>query len=142
LNLETRQEGGTVKKIAIAAALLASAAGATPATSAAPTLGPHTWVTKISGSPIPLLNATWRLGFRSPTYGVTRNGGVVVAGTFKVVGNRVTFHDLAGTLACRGAQVNGRYTWRIQGAKLTLTRVSDACPGRRGVLAHIFTRVA
>ena len=131
-----------VKKIANAAALLA-AAGATPATSAGPTLSPHVWSTKIS-RPTPLLNATWRLAFRNAAYNVTRNSGVVVAGTVRIVGgNKVTFHDLAGTFACRGAtQINGTYTWRIQGAKLTFARVSDACPGRRGVLSHAFTRIA
>ena len=71
------------------------------------------------------------------------DGGVVVAGTIRIVGNKVTFHDLAGTFACRGAtKINGSYTWRIQGAKLTFTRVSDACPGRKGVLSHAFTRIA
>ena len=129
-------------KIAIAAALIATAVAATPATSAGPTLSPHIWSTKISG-PTPLLNATWRLAFRTPAYNVTRNGGVVVAGTVMIVGNKITFHDLAGTFACRGAsQINGSYTWRIQGARLTFTRVSDACLGRYGVLSHAFTRIA
>ena len=131
-----------MKKIAIMAALIAAAVAATPATSAAPSLSPHIWSTKISG-PTPLLNATWRLAFRNAAYNVTRNSGVVVAGTVRIVGNKVTFHDLAGTFACRGAtQINGTYTWRIQGAKLTFTRVSDACPGRSGVLSHAFTRIA
>ena len=131
-----------MKKIAIVAALLAAAVGATPATSAAPSLSPHIWSTKISG-PTPLLKATWRLAFQTPAYNVARNGGVVVAGTIRIVGNKVTFHDLAGILACRGAaKINGSYTWRIQGAKLTFTRVSDSCPGRSGVLSHAFTRIA
>jgi hypothetical protein len=131
-----------VKKIAVAAAFLAAVVGATPATSAAPSLSPHIWSTKISG-PTPLLKATWRLAFQTPAYNVTRNGGVVVAGTVRIVGNKVTFHDLAGIFACRGAtRINGSYTWRIQGAKLTFTRLSDACPGRKGVLSHAFTRIA
>jgi hypothetical protein len=132
-----------VKKIALAAATLAAAApAAVPATAAAPTLGPHVWSTKITGSPVGLLNATWRLAFRNPAYNVTRNGGVVGAGTVKVVGSKITFHDLAGTLACRGAQAIGSYTWKIQGARLTFTRLSDACVGRRSVLSHAFTRIA
>jgi hypothetical protein len=130
-----------VKKIAIAAALLAAAVAAAPATSAGPTLSPHIWSTKISGAAAPL-NATWRLAFQSPAYDVTRNRGVVVAGTFRIAGNKVTFHDLAGSFACKGAQVYGTYTWRIQGAKLTFTRVSDACVGRRSVLAHAYTRIS
>jgi len=131
-----------VKKTAIAMALLAAAVGVPPATSAGPTLSPHIWSTKISGSRVGLLNATWRLAIKNPSFNLTRNGAVTVAGTVKVVGNKVTFHDLAGVLACRGAQINGTYTWRIKGAKLTFTRVSDACPGRKGVLSHAFTRIA
>lgn len=131
-----------MKKIAIAEALLAAAVAATPATSAGPNLSPHIWSTKISGA-TPPLNATWRLAFQNPAYDVTRNRGVVVAGTVRIVGNKVTFHDLTGSFACRGAtQIIGTYTWRIQGAKLTFTRVSDACLGRRSVLSHAFTRIA
>ena len=130
-----------MKKIAITAALIAAAVGVTPATSAAPTLGPHAWVAKVSGS-TPLLNATWGLAFRAPTYDVTRNGGLAVAGTARIVGNKVTFHDLSGSFACRGAtQVSGSYTWRILGKKLTFKRVSDACLGRSSVLSHTFTRI-
>jgi hypothetical protein len=131
-----------VKKIAIAATFAAAAVAVTPATAVAPTLGPHAWRTKISGSPVGLLNATWTLAFKNAAFNVRRNGGVVSTGTVKIVGNKVTFHDLAGTLSCRGAQVNGTYTWRIQGAKLTFTRVSDTCDGRRGVFSHAFTRIA
>jgi hypothetical protein len=131
-----------VKKFAIMAVLLAAVVGATPATSAAPTLGPHVWRTTISGAPAPLLNATWVIAFRNAAFNLRRNGGVVVAGTIKIVGNKVTFHDLAGTLSCKGAQINGTYGWKITGAKLTLTRFSDTCVGRRSVLSYPFTRIA
>jgi hypothetical protein len=131
-----------VKKIAFAAASLAVMIGAASASPAGSTLYAHTYSVKIAGSKIGLLNATWLLALQRTVFGLKRNGGTAVVGTVKIAGNRITFHDLGGPFACRGAQINGRYTWRIVGAKLTLTRVADACVGRRGVLAHALTRVA
>jgi hypothetical protein len=130
-----------VKKIALAAATIGAVIAIAPATAAAPTLGPHVWRTTITGAPVPLLNATWVMAFKNTAFNLRRNGGVVVAGTVKIAGNKVTLHDLAGTLSCKGTQINGTYGWKITGAKLKLTRFSDTCVGRRSVLSYAFTRI-
>jgi hypothetical protein len=131
-----------MKRIALAAATLAAVICAASASPAGPTLYPHIYSVKIAGSQIGLLNATWRISIQRTVFGLQRNGGTAAVGSMKIAGNRITFHDLGGPLACRGAQINGTYTWRLAGAKLTLTRVADSCIGRRGVLAHALTRVA
>jgi hypothetical protein len=105
-------------------------------------LYPHLYSTKITGSKIGLLNATWQLSIRKTVFGLKRNGGTAVVGSVVIAGNRITFHDFGGPLACRGAQINGSYTWKVTGTKLAFGRLSDSCIGRRGVLAHTLTRIA
>jgi hypothetical protein len=129
-----------VKRIAIATAAFAALLVSAPAP-AAPGLWPHVYGTAISGSKIVPLNAAWRMTIQRSTFALARNGSTAVAGSVRITGSRVTFHDLGGAFACRGAQAVGTYTWRLKGAKLTFTRVKDACAGRRAVLAHTFTRI-
>jgi hypothetical protein len=131
-----------VTRTALAVAVLTAAICLGSATAAAPRLYPHVYNARITGSRIPVVNATWLLSLQRTVFGLKRNGGTAVVGSLTVVGNKVTFHDLGGPLACRGAQVNGTYTWKVTGAKLVFTRVKDTCVGRRAVLAHPFTRVA
>jgi hypothetical protein len=109
---------------------------------ASPGLWPHVYGATITGaSPAPL-NATWRVAIRRASYAIVPNGSNVVSGSATISGNRITFHDVAGPFACPGGQATGTYAWRLQGRKLTFTRVSDTCPGRRIVLAHAFTRIS
>ena len=72
---------------------------------------------------------------------MTRNRALAVRGTVKTAGNQVTFRDLSGAFACKGAQASGRYAWKIQGTKLTFTRLADKCLGRRTLLTATYTRV-
>jgi hypothetical protein len=87
------------------------------------------------------LNGTWRLAINSPGFSVNKDGRAAVIGRVQIIGNRVTFQDGTGPLACRGAQKSGTYTWRVAGKRLSFTRVKDACVGRRTVFAHAFTVV-
>jgi hypothetical protein len=59
----------------------------------------------------------------------------------RIAGNRITFHDLGGPFACRGAQASGVYSWRVTGTRLTLTAVREPCAGRKTILTKPFTRV-
>jgi hypothetical protein len=129
-----------VKLISLALAAtapLAAAAAAAPSTTG---LWPHVYSTTISGSASAALNATWRISIRRSTFATTRNGAVAASGSVVIAGNRITFHDLGGPLACKGAQAVGRYAWHLNGARLTFTRLADPCPGRRTILARAFTR--
>lgn len=133
-----------MKKLALAGTMIAVIAviAAAPATAAAPTLAPHVFQTKITGAAVPALNAFWRLSTTRTGFIITRSGAPALAGTLAIAGNKVTFHDITGPFACRGAQATGTYGWRIVGARLTFTRIKDACVGRRTVLSHRFTRIA
>ena len=129
-----------MKKIALAAvALVAGTASAAPA--AAPGLSPHIYVAKIAGAKPAFLNGTWRLAINSPGFSVNKDGRAAVIGRVQITGNRVTFQDGTGPLACKGAQKSGTYTWRVAGKRLSFTRVKDSCVGRRTVFAHAFTVV-
>ena len=66
---------------------------------------------------------------------------LAVSGTIKIAGNQVTLHDVSGPLRCKGTQATGRYAWKIQGTKLSFTRLADKCPGRRTLLTATYTRV-
>jgi hypothetical protein len=96
---------------------------------------------KVTGAPAAVLNATWLLGFQEPSFTVTRNRALAVRGTVKTAGNQITFRDLSGAFACEGAQASGRYAWKVQGTKLTFTRLADKCLGRRTLLTATYTRV-
>ena len=130
-----------MKKLALAAATVAvtfvATAGAT-----GPGLTPHVYSTQITGSTIPPLNATWKIALLAHSFTLSRNGAGAVAGSLQVVGNRIILHDVGGQFACTGAQITGTYGWHLSGSRLTLTRFSDQCVGRRTVLSHPFTRIA
>ena len=129
-----------MRRLALAAACAGITLAAT-ASAAGPSLSPHVWGVKVSGAPAPLFNATWLLSIKDPAFTVTRNQAVGVRGTVKIAGNQITLRDISGPLACKGVQTTGRYAWKIQGAKLSFTRLADKCIGRRTLMTAIYTRV-
>jgi hypothetical protein len=131
-----------VRRIALAAATLGAMICVGSAAPGGEAIYPHLYSTKITGSKNALLNATWLLSLRRTVFGLKRSGGTAVVGSVTFAGNRITFHDLGGPISCRGAQVKGVYRWKLTGAKLAFTRLSDACVGRRSVLAHPFTSIS
>lgn len=64
---------------------------------------------------------------------MSRNGEIVVEGTYKVKGDELEVRDEKGEMAC-GAEQTGKYKWRLEGKKLTLTKVEDECGGRASAL--------
>ena len=120
-----------MRKLACAAAI-AALVPAGSAGAAGPALAPHVYGVKISGASVPLFNATWLLA---------RNGKIVVAGTAGISGNRITVHDLSGSLRCKPSQAVGTYSWKLSGKKRTLKRISDPCVGRRLILSVSYTRL-
>jgi hypothetical protein len=129
-----------VKKLACAA-VLAGLVAAGSAGAAGSALAPHVYGVKISGASVPLFNATWLLGIARSSFKLSRNGKVVVSGTAKISGNRITFRDSSGSLACKPSEGAGAYTWVRAGKKLTFTKVSDRCVGRRLILSVPYTFV-
>jgi hypothetical protein len=127
---------------AVAAAVALAAVTAAPATGS-PTayIGPHVYSTKIVGATPAALDGTWRLTVNRRSFSVAKGAMLAVSGTARIVGNRITFHDLGGPFSCRGAQATGLYSWRVSGKRLTLTAVREPCAGRKTILTKPFTRI-
>ena len=64
----------------------------------------------------------------------TKNGDVVVSGTYAVTADQMTFSDAEGAMACAGEQAAGAYGFALESGTLTFTLVDDDCPGRRIIL--------
>jgi hypothetical protein len=127
---------------AVATAVALAAVTAAPATgSPAASIGPHVYSTKIVGATPAVLDGTWRLTVNRRSFSVAKGAMLAVSGTARIVGNRITFHDLGGPFSCRGAQATGVYSWRVSGKRLTLTAVREPCTGRRTILTKPFTRI-
>ena len=96
-----------------------------------------TWATTV---PSGITQGKWAISFASPSYAVSYRGTVGARGHYTVSGNKITFNDKSGTLACSGP---GVYRFKLSGNKLSFSRVSDGavnCFGRREVLAQTFVR--
>jgi hypothetical protein len=65
---------------------------------------------------------------------ITRDGQVLVEGTYKVTGDAIEVTDEKGPLACGGDQKTGKYKWKLEEKKLTLTKIEDDCAGRANAL--------
>ena len=127
---------------ALAAAAAFAAVTAAPATgSPAASIGPHVYSTKIAGAKPAVLDGTWRLTVNRRSFSVAKGTTLAVSGTARIVGNRITFHDLGGPLSCQGAQATGVYSWRVSGKRLTLNAVHEPCAGRKTILTTPFTRI-
>ena len=68
---------------------------------------------------------------------ITRNGELVVEGTYKVKEDGLEVTDEKGPMACGGDQKTGKYKWKLEGKKLTLTKVEDGCEGRAQALTSL-----
>ena len=126
---------------AVATAVALAAVTAAPATGSAAAIGPHVYSTKIVGATPAVLDGTWRLTVNRRSFSVAKGAMLAVSGTARIVGNRITFHDLGGPFSCRGAQATGVYSWRVSGKRLTLTAVREPCTGRKTILTKPFTRI-
>ena len=126
---------------ALATAVALAAVTAAPATGSAAAIGPHVYSTKIVGATPAVLDGTWRLTVNRRSFSVAKGTMFAVSGTARIVGNRITFHDLGGPFSCRGAQATGVYSWRVSGKRLTLTAVREPCTGRKTILTKPFTRI-
>ena len=127
---------------AVATAVVLAAVTAAPATgSPTVSIGPHVYSTRIVGATPAVLDGTWRLTVNRRSFSVAKGATLAVSGTARIVGNRITFHDLDGPFTCRGAQATGVYSWRVSGKRLSLTAVREPCTGRKTILTKPFTRI-
>jgi len=125
--------------------LLVSAIAGTLAVGAGAAANPlwtHVYRTTIKGAAPAALNGSWVMTLTPTTFTVAKTGQrLAVGGTLSYSGNRVTFRDAAGPVACRGTQAVGTYSWSLVGNRLTLRPVKDSCSGRKAILTNGFTRV-
>src|SRR5438270_142841 len=65
---------------------------------------------------------------------VTRTGREVIEGTYKVNKDEIELTDEKGPFAGTGDAKTGTYKWKLEGGKLTCTKVKDESEGRSRVL--------
>ena len=80
------------------------------------------------------LAGDWRIVFeQGGTYRVLRNGGVVVLGEYRTVGDTLRLVDKSGEMACTDA-AQATYVWKAEAdGSLRLVAVEDACAGRQRI---------
>jgi hypothetical protein len=115
----------------VAGVIAVGALGLGPVALATGTLS-GAYQTKITGDPAlgGALNGTWKITFTSGHYKVAHNGKSFGHGTDKVKGDKITLLNGANCSS------TGKYTFKLTGKKLTFTKISDSCTGRRAVLTH------
>jgi serine/threonine-protein kinase len=126
--------------IGLAIAMVIVLAGGASSTSTAMGSGAQltgTYETQISGTMAANagLTGTWRLGLLpGGRVRTMRDGVTVVRGAASVAGERVTFSDWEGSMACFGPESSGLYRWVARGGTVSFTALDDRCTGRRIVL--------
>jgi hypothetical protein len=65
-------------------------------------------------------------------YSVTRDGKDAVVGRFKVTKDEIELKDESGDLADK--ENVGTYKWKLDGKKLTFTKVKDESAGRAAII--------
>lgn len=70
-------------------------------------------------------------------YQISKDGNVLVKGSFNLSGGQITVTDEEGVLACTGqpSMETGTYNWTYEEGKLSFKIVDDKCEGRRFVLS-------
>ncbi len=129
-----------MKRFALVTALIAALALAATALAATKLSG--TFTTTISGKGPSTLNGaldgTWKITFKKGAYKVTDNGHAAVNGAYKLKGSTISLTDKAGPAKC---SETGKYKFQLNGKTLKLTKISDPCAGRAGVLSRKLTKV-
>jgi hypothetical protein len=95
--------------------------------------------TTLAGTPVALLNATWKVEIASSgAFTILRKGKVVVKGSTLTVSPQIEFADKSGSAACLGKESPGYYDFSFTkhgGHRYLVLRVlSDHCSGRLAVL--------
>jgi hypothetical protein len=126
-----------MKRLAIAAALLLSAAVSSAALAAVGPSGAYKTLI-VSNALNGELKGAWTISFTSGTYTVTTRSTVVVRGKYSIKGMRIAFGHETGPGAC---PASGAYTFHASGRKLTFVRINDSkCAARNIVLGGSYTK--
>ena len=66
---------------------------------------------------------------------------IMVSGSSTVSGGTLTLTDKGGPASCPGPTARARYSYKITGKNLKLTKLSEPCTGRGVIFAGTFTKV-
>ena len=79
--------------------------------------------------------ATWAVTFDGKgKYRVTRDGTDAVEGSYKATKDELEITDEKGPAASQGNAKTATYKWKLDGKKLTFTKVKDEAGGRAAVV--------
>jgi hypothetical protein len=133
----SRTDRLSIPFVLIASLALAAAEGAdqVTTTNTADQLAPATYQAQVG-------DAEWVLQYHERgRLTVSRDGKTAVEGSYKISADEVTVLDVKGPMACPPDQT-GRYKWKLDGERLTLTVIEDACDGRSGAFTKLTWRLA
>jgi hypothetical protein len=81
-------------------------------------------------------NHVWAVTFDNKgKFSVTRDDKAALKGTCKINKDEIEFTDEEGDLAGKDEQAKYTYKWKVDGKKLTFTKVKDANADREAVVA-------
>jgi hypothetical protein len=79
--------------------------------------------------------AEWAVSFDGKgKFTVTRDGEEAVKGSYKATADELEITDEDGPLASKGEAKTATYKWKLDGKKLTFTKVKDEAGGRAAVV--------
>ena len=79
--------------------------------------------------------AEWAVNFDGKgKFAVTRDGQEAVKGSYKATKDELEVTDEEGPLAAKGDTKSATYKWKLDGKKLTFTKVKDEAEGRAAVV--------
>jgi len=78
--------------------------------------------------------AEWAVTFEKDKFTAKHNGDLGVKGSYKVTKDEIEFTDEDGPFAGQGEDKTYTYKWKLDGKKLTLTKVKDSNEGRVTVI--------
>jgi hypothetical protein len=84
------------------------------------------------------LKGTWTVTFAKKSTYTVRGPLGKAAGKNTFAGTKITFGHETGASAC---STTGKYTFKLTGKTLKLTKVSDACAPRATILTHKLVKV-
>ena len=80
--------------------------------------------------------AEWVVTFDKGKFTAKQNGELGVKGSYKATKDEVEFTDEDGPFAGQGDDKTYTYKWKLDGKKLTLTKVKDTNEGRVSVITN------
>jgi hypothetical protein len=83
------------------------------------------------------IKGAWDIDFDKGVIKVTRNGQSISQGDYKIKASTINFSPNSKSTC----SATGKYTFKLSGATVRFTKITDGCPHREAVLVgHTFTK--